>query len=136
MPLYASSRVYQQSLASALSRAGFEVVAERAVFVRQLAVRVPERALVAVRAPNPGRLRQIKVVTMAQSPQPVPGPRVVSDDLDALLAVLPARIRLPLSNGDQPTDLLEVVMDLGREPEARYPGREVILSRKWSSWPT
>ena len=67
---------------------------------------------------------------MAQSPQPVPGPRVVSDDLDALLAVLPARIRLPLSNGDQPTDLLEVVMDLGREPEARYPGCEVILSQQ------
>jgi stage III sporulation protein SpoIIIAA len=65
---------------------------------------------------------------MAQSSQPVPGPRVVSDDLDALLSVLPTRIRLPLSNGDQPTDLLEVVMDLGREPEARYPGREVILS--------
>ena len=54
VPLYASSRVYQQSLASALSRAGFEVVAERAVFVRQLAVRVPERALVAVRAPTLG----------------------------------------------------------------------------------
>jgi stage III sporulation protein SpoIIIAA len=67
---------------------------------------------------------------MAQSPQPVPGPRVVADDLDALLAVLPTRIRLPLSNGNQPTDLLEVVMDLGREPEARYPGREVILSEQ------
>jgi len=50
VPLYATSRVYQQSLGSALSRAGFEVVAERAVFVRQLAIRIPERALVAVRA--------------------------------------------------------------------------------------
>ena len=28
------------------------------------------------------------------------------------------------------TDLLEVVMDLGRLPEARYPGREVVLSRR------
>jgi len=65
---------------------------------------------------------------MAYSPQPVPLPRVVSDDLDALLAVLPARIREPLAKGSEPTDLLEVVMDLGREPEARYPGREVILS--------
>src|SRR5581483_11176913 len=65
---------------------------------------------------------------MAYSPQPVPLPRVVSDDLDALLAVLPARIRAPLARGNEPTDLLEVVMDLGREPEARYPGREVILS--------
>ncbi len=53
-PLYATTRIYQQPLASALDRAGFEVVARRAVFVRQLAVRVPERApergLVAVRA--------------------------------------------------------------------------------------
>ena len=63
---------------------------------------------------------------MAYSPQPVPLPRVVSDDLDALLAVLPARIRAPLARGNEPTDLLEVVMDLGREPEARYPGRDLL----------
>ncbi len=53
-PLYATTRVYQQSLAAALARMGFEVVAQRAVFVRQLAVRlperVPERRLVAARA--------------------------------------------------------------------------------------
>src|SRR5918912_1557248 len=32
---------------------------------------------------------------------------------------------------EQPTtdDLLEIVLDLGREPEARFPGREVILSQ-------
>jgi hypothetical protein len=53
-PLYATSRVYQQSLATALARSGFTVVARRAVFVRQLAVRLPERVpdrgLVTVRA--------------------------------------------------------------------------------------
>ncbi len=65
---------------------------------------------------------------MAQSSQPLPQPRIVCDDLDALLDVLPPRIRTPLQEQNHRADLLEVVMDLGREPEARYPGREAILS--------
>ena len=65
---------------------------------------------------------------MAQSTQPLPQPRIVCDDLDALLDVLPPRIRTPLREQNHRADLLEVVMDLGREPEARYPGREAILS--------
>jgi stage III sporulation protein SpoIIIAA len=65
---------------------------------------------------------------MAQSSQPLPQPRIVCDDLDALLDVLPPRIRTPLREQNHRADLLEVVMDLGREPEARYPGREAILS--------
>ncbi len=49
-PLYATCRDYQPSLCTALERAEFALVAERAVFARQLAVRVPERVLVAARA--------------------------------------------------------------------------------------
>jgi hypothetical protein len=48
--LYATCRDYQPSLCSALERAQFALVVERAVFARQLAVRVPERVLVAARA--------------------------------------------------------------------------------------
>ena len=65
---------------------------------------------------------------MAQTSAPYPQPRIVCDDLDALLGVLPPRIQAPLHDETQRADLLEVVMDLGREPEARYPGREMILS--------
>ncbi|HEY7063252.1 MAG TPA: R3H domain-containing nucleic acid-binding protein [Chloroflexota bacterium] len=65
---------------------------------------------------------------MAQSSEARPQPRIVCDDLDALLDVLPPRIRIPLREQNPRADLLEVVMDLGREPEARYPGREAILS--------
>ena len=65
---------------------------------------------------------------MAQTSAPYPQPRIVCDDLDALLSVLPPRIRDPLHDETQRAGLLEVVMDLGREPEARYPGREMILS--------
>ncbi|MFN8522371.1 MAG: R3H domain-containing nucleic acid-binding protein [Chloroflexota bacterium] len=53
--------------------------------------------------------------------------RRVTDDLDLLLAVLPQRIREPIQEMADQQDLLEVVMDLGREPEARLPGREVLL---------
>src|SRR5215472_15703485 len=44
----------------------------------------------------------------------------ITDDLEALLAVLPPRIRLPIEEQAR-EDLLEVVLDLGRLPEARYP---------------
>ena len=52
----------------------------------------------------------------------------ITDDLEALLDVLPPHIREPLANRDDRHELLEVVMDLGRLPEARYPGREVLLA--------
>ena len=53
---------------------------------------------------------------------------IVTDDLDQLLEVLPPHICDPLEALQDRRDLLEVVMDLGREPEARLPGREVVLS--------
>jgi stage III sporulation protein SpoIIIAA len=52
----------------------------------------------------------------------------VTDDLDLILAVLPPHICDPLENMADRHELLEVVMDLGREPEARFPSRELILS--------
>lgn len=54
--------------------------------------------------------------------------RVLTDDLELLLAALPLHIRQPLEALESRDDLLEVVMDLGRKPEARYLGREVYLS--------
>jgi len=55
--------------------------------------------------------------------------QIVTDDLDLLLEALPPRIREALQQPDRRDALLEVVLDLGRLPEARYPGREVVLSR-------
>jgi stage III sporulation protein SpoIIIAA len=54
--------------------------------------------------------------------------REITDDLHLLLRALPSRISEPLQDESQPAHLLEVVMDLGRLPTARYPGREVVLS--------
>ncbi|MFN8636680.1 MAG: R3H domain-containing nucleic acid-binding protein [Chloroflexota bacterium] len=63
--------------------------------------------------------------------QPIAQPQLqVTDDLGLLLEVLPARIREPIEAMPDQAELLEVVMDLGRMPEARLPGREVILSHE------
>src|SRR5690606_7775726 len=59
-----------------------------------------------------------------------PGERVVTDDLALLLEALPPRVVESLASHGGYDDLLEVVLDLGRLPEARFPGRELILSEE------
>jgi stage III sporulation protein SpoIIIAA len=54
--------------------------------------------------------------------------RIITDDLDLLLNALPPHIREPLKQRTDNFELLEIVMDLGRRPEARYPGRELPLA--------
>jgi stage III sporulation protein SpoIIIAA len=53
--------------------------------------------------------------------------RETTDDLDALMAALPPEIVARLSELANRIDLLEVVMDLGRRPEARFTGGEEDL---------
>jgi len=52
----------------------------------------------------------------------------ITDDLDLLLDVLPLRIQDSLREIGRPSELIEVVMDLGRLPEARFTDGEVYLS--------
>src|SRR5574340_971570 len=52
----------------------------------------------------------------------------ITDDLDLLYQALPPRVEAPLREMNRREQLLEVVLDLGREPEARFPGEAVILS--------
>jgi stage III sporulation protein SpoIIIAA len=54
-------------------------------------------------------------------------PQRVTDDLDRLLAVLPEGVAGVLRHDPDHDQLLEVVLDLGRLPEARYPGRALSL---------
>jgi stage III sporulation protein SpoIIIAA len=61
------------------------------------------------------------------SPHPSLSPQRVTDDLDRLLAVLPPVVQRALAGPEQREGLLEVVLDLGRVPEARYPGRVLAL---------
>ncbi len=53
--------------------------------------------------------------------------REAIDDLDALLAALPSEVVAAIHLLPDRAELIEVVLDLGRRPEARFPEREVIL---------
>jgi len=52
----------------------------------------------------------------------------IADNLDALLAVLPPPIAASLEAANRSEDLLEVILDLGRRPEARFVDGEIELS--------
>lgn len=52
----------------------------------------------------------------------------ITDDLDLLLAILPPRIRLALEQANRASELIEVILDLGRLPEARFSQGEMYLS--------
>lgn len=54
-------------------------------------------------------------------------PNLITDDLGALLDILPPEIRRPLNKQTDLNQLLEVIMDLGRPPEARFPNNEMVL---------
>ncbi len=56
--------------------------------------------------------------------------KVVSNELDALIDILPPHIREPLYEQPGWGELLEVILDLGRLPEARFPHRELVLNSK------
>jgi len=53
---------------------------------------------------------------------------LITDDLNKLLHILPASIQLQLQQHPQRDMLIEVVLDLGRRPEARFPGQAEYLS--------
>ncbi|HEY9122250.1 MAG TPA: R3H domain-containing nucleic acid-binding protein [Brevefilum sp.] len=54
----------------------------------------------------------------------------ITDDLDLLLDVLPPHIAKEVRELDDSDNLLEIVMDLGRLPTARFVQREAVLSDK------
>jgi len=56
--------------------------------------------------------------------------KAITDDLDALLAILPLHAQKPLHKQKDISELLEVVLDLGRPPEARFAHRETTLHPK------
>ena len=57
-------------------------------------------------------------------------PQRVTDDLDRLLALLPEVVQAVLATAESREQLLEVVLDLGRVPEARYPGQVIALGNQ------
>ena len=51
----------------------------------------------------------------------------VSQDLELLLAMLPDSVRMELANSTRLPNLIEIILDLGRLPEARYSEGEEML---------
>jgi stage III sporulation protein SpoIIIAA len=54
----------------------------------------------------------------------------ITDDLQALLDVLPPKITAAVVKADDSDNLLEIVLDLGRLPVARFVHKEVVLSER------
>lgn len=54
----------------------------------------------------------------------------ITDNLEQLLDILPETLRSHLQQHPQRSVMIEVVMDLGRQPEARFPGQAEYLSTK------
>jgi len=54
--------------------------------------------------------------------------KTIIDDLDALLDILPPFLSEQLQQREDRSELLEVVMDLGRPPEVRFFNCEIVLS--------
>lgn len=54
----------------------------------------------------------------------------ITDDLDALLGVLPHAIAAAVLKANNSDNLLEVILDLGRVPTARFVDHEIVLSEK------
>ncbi len=69
------------------------------------------------------------VASIADAARPIT-PQRITDDLDRLLEVLPERVGEALASPFSRDQLLEVVLDLGRAPEARYPGRAQLLDQR------
>jgi len=51
----------------------------------------------------------------------------ITDDLDALLGVLPANVRKAVEEINDSNNLLEIILDLGRVPTARFVEQEIVL---------
>ena len=58
----------------------------------------------------------------------------ITDDLDTLQGVLPPHVSDKLTEISRPDDLLEIILDIGRVPTARYVDGEIILSDKEVAW--
>jgi stage III sporulation protein SpoIIIAA len=56
--------------------------------------------------------------------------QTITDDMDALLAIFPLQIKDILVQQPDISELTEVILDLGRMPDARFPGREMVIDTR------
>jgi stage III sporulation protein SpoIIIAA len=63
----------------------------------------------------------------SEARQPTPRAAHWDEEIELLARALPPDLARALHERIEPGELLEIVLDLGREPAARVPGREVLL---------
>lgn len=56
--------------------------------------------------------------------------RQITDNLDSMLDILPPGLRKPITEVGRNDDLIEVILDLGRVPTARFAQEEVVLRKE------
>jgi len=83
----------------------------------------PEAAPLPEATPPPEEVSPVELALPHESL----APHETADDLGVLLAALPPEIVDAIHALTDQAELIEVVMDLGRRPEARYPDSEVAL---------
>jgi len=59
---------------------------------------------------------------------------LIADNLDQLLEILPEFITISLKNGEKRFELIEIVLDVGRRPEARFAKNVNYLSYRTIVW--
>ncbi len=124
-PVYATVRDYETGLSGALTGFGFAPYLDRARFVKHAMVAVPRAgACLTQDVGGPRRTSDAEHIIEIENMQQ----QKITDDLEALLQVLPSPIEGALRKANQGDSLLEVVLDLGRRPEARFVDRELLLS--------
>lgn len=69
-------------------------------------------------------MAELEIDTLTSEPKE----QRITDDLQSLISPLPERIQGALDKHPRSSELLEVVMDLGRTPEARFPDETLRLS--------
>ncbi|CCQ53937.1 Hypothetical protein, contains AAA+ NTPase domain and putative R3H ssDNA-binding domain [Crocosphaera watsonii WH 0005] len=78
--------------------------------------------------PKINKLLNPSAITVPSIPETVLSQRMqITDDLSQLLDILPSSISHCLKEHPNCDRLVEVVMDLGRVPEARFPGESIYL---------
>ena len=58
------------------------------------------------------------------------GPASIGNELEKLLALLPSHIRRRIEEHPEFSHLVEIVLDLGRRPVARFPSGDFVLSEE------
>lgn len=129
LPVYLLLREYQSELLAPASDLGFQPIGEQALLFKQTTVAVRRSSLLRRSSRGQSHVADLRSPRSARMRGNMTDPRAITSNIDLLLDTLPLHIRQSIEDAsDDKENLLEIIIDLGRLPEARYRGRERFLS--------